>query len=105
MTDKNKITINGRQLTFTPGETILEVARRNGIFIPTLCHLKGATPTGACRVCVCEVEGARSLMAACTVPATPNMVVHTNSQTVLTARRVVLELLLNAGNHNCSIRK
>ncbi len=105
MNDKNKITINGRQLTFTPGETILEVATRNGIFIPTLCHLKGTTPTGACRVCVCEVEGARALMAACTVPAAPNMVVHTASQKVLTARRTVLELLLAAGNHNCAIRK
>lgn len=105
MNDKHKITINGRQLTFTPGETILEVATRNGIFIPTLCHLKGTTPTGACRVCVCEVEGARALMAACTVPAAPNMVVRTASQKVVTARRTVLELLLAAGNHNCAIRK
>jgi len=54
------ITINGRELTFEDDETILEVARRNGIEIPTLCHLKGTQPTGACRICVVEVEGART---------------------------------------------
>ena len=51
------IVIDGKELTFESGETVLEVARRNGIEIPTLCHMKGATPTGACRVCVVEVQG------------------------------------------------
>jgi len=104
MNAENLITINGRQLSFTRGETILEVARRNNIFIPTLCHLPGTTPTGACRICVVEVEGARALMASCTVPAAPKMVVHTQTPKVIEARRTVLELLLAAGNHNCSIR-
>ncbi len=104
MNAENIITINGRPLTFEPGETILEVAQRHGIFIPTLCHLPGAPPTGACRMCLVEVERARSLMAACTVPAAPNMVVHTDTPTVLSARRTVLELLLSSGNHNCSVR-
>lgn len=104
MNAENLITIDGRQLEFDRGETILEVARRNKIFIPTLCHLAGTTPTGACRMCVVEVEGARSLMAACTVPAAAKMVVRTQTPKVLDARRTVLELLLAAGNHNCSIR-
>jgi len=80
MTDKtDPIIINGNRFAFEPGETILEVARRNSIDIPTLCHLKGASPTGACRVCVVEVQGARSLVASCAMPAAPRMVVQTES--------------------------
>ncbi len=104
MNAENQITIDGRPFAFSPGETILDIAKRNDIFIPTLCHLPGAQPTGACRMCVVEVERARSLMAACTVPATPNMVVHTNTPAVLAARRTILGLLLASGYHNCSVR-
>jgi formate dehydrogenase major subunit len=100
---ENLITIDGRKLEFTPEETILEVARRNGIFIPTLCNIKGAQPTGACRVCVVEIEGGRTLSPACATPASRNMVVHTNSPTVLDARRTILALLLQSGNHNCAV--
>jgi predicted molibdopterin-dependent oxidoreductase YjgC/NADH:ubiquinone oxidoreductase subunit E len=100
---ENIIIIDGRELPFEAGETILDVARRNGIFIPTLCHLKGAQPTGACRVCVVEIEGGRALAPACSSPAGPNMVVHTNTPAVLEARRTILALLMNSGNHNCSI--
>ena len=69
MQKKPTITIDGKLLEFADGETILAVARRHGIDIPTLCHLKGVTPTGACRVCMVEVEKARSLQAACALPA------------------------------------
>ena len=103
--DEKTILINGNPLTVEPDETILDVARRNGIDIPTLCHLKGAVPTGACRICVVEVEKARSLMPACTTPAQPGMVVHTESADVVTSRRMTLELLLSSGNHNCAVRK
>ncbi|MDZ7699827.1 MAG: molybdopterin-dependent oxidoreductase [Deltaproteobacteria bacterium] len=102
---EQKITIDGRQLAFTPGETILEVARRNGIFIPTLCHLEGTTPTGACRVCLVEIEGARALAPSCSAPAGDKMVVHTNSPAVKEARQTVLALLLQSGNHNCAVAK
>jgi predicted molibdopterin-dependent oxidoreductase YjgC len=102
--NENQITINGKCFEFTPGETILEVARRNNITIPTLCYLKGATPTGACRMCVVEIEGARSLMTSCTVPAGKNMVVHTESEAVVKSRKLTLQLLLSSGNHNCAIR-
>jgi predicted molibdopterin-dependent oxidoreductase YjgC len=104
MPDKPVITINGNPFDFEPGETILAVARRNSIDIPTLCHLKDATPTGACRVCVVEVEKARSLMASCTVPAADKMVVHTESPAVVRARRMIIQLLLSSGNHNCAVR-
>jgi len=77
MEQTNLMVINGNELSFEPGETILEVARRGDIEIPTLCHLKGATPTGACRICVVEVEGAENLMTACSTPAAANMVVRT----------------------------
>ncbi len=100
---ENILTIDGRQLEFEKEETIVEVARRNGIFIPTLCHLRGTRPTGACRICVVEVEGARALLPACATPAAPNMVVHTHSPSVIEARKTIIALLLQSGNHNCAI--
>jgi len=103
MTTENLMLINGNEFSFEPGETILEVARRNNIDIPTLCYLKGATPTGSCRICVVEVEGARSLVASCTAPVANNMVVQTESRPVIEARRMVLQLLLSSGNHNCAV--
>jgi formate dehydrogenase major subunit len=100
---ENIITIDGRPLAFEAEETILEVARRNGIFIPTLCHMKGVRPTGACRVCVVAVEDARTLLPACATPAAPKMGVHTHSASVIEARKTVIALLLQSGNHNCAI--
>jgi len=104
MAPENIMIINGNECAFEPGETILTVAGKNHIDIPTLCHLKGATPTGACRICVVEVEGARTLLAACATPAAKNMVVHTESSKVVEARRVILQLMLSSGNHNCAVR-
>jgi predicted molibdopterin-dependent oxidoreductase YjgC len=98
------ITIDGKTFRFERGETILEVASRNGIFIPTLCYLKGATPTGACRICLVEVEGARNLVASCATPAGIDMVVSTDSPRVVKARRINLELLLSSGYHNCLVQ-
>jgi predicted molibdopterin-dependent oxidoreductase YjgC len=103
MAEQHMILINGNEFTFKPGESILDVAHRNSIDIPTLCHLKGAAPTGACRVCVVEVEGARSLVASCAAPAANNMVVRTESAKVIAARRMVIQLLLSSGNHNCAV--
>lgn len=104
MSDANILVMNGNEFTFEPGETILDVAKRNGIDIPTLCHLKEATPTGACRICVVEVEGARTLLAACATPATRNMVIRTESASVVEARKTLLRLMLSSGNHNCAAR-
>ncbi len=101
---QNIIIINGNEFSFDAGETILQIANRNHIDIPTLCHLKDATPTGSCRICVVEVEGARALVASCAAPAANNMVVRTESPQVIEARKMLIELLLSSGNHNCSIR-
>ena len=104
MEQTNLIVINGNELPIEPGETILDVARRGHIDIPTLCHLKGTTPTGACRICVVEVKGARTLLPACSTPATPNMVVRTESPDVVASRKEILRLMLSSGNHNCAVR-
>lgn len=101
MSSEDLIIIDGKKCEFSPGETILEVAEKNGIYIPTLCYLKGASPTGSCRICVVEVEGARNLVASCAAPAGPNMVVRTDTPRVLDARRLNIELLLASGQHNC----
>jgi formate dehydrogenase major subunit len=99
----NTININGNDYGFTNGQTILDVANENNIDIPTLCYLKGASPTGACRMCVVEVQEARNLMTSCSTPAAKNMVVLTESPAVVRSRKMTLELLLSSGNHNCAI--
>jgi formate dehydrogenase major subunit len=96
------LVLNGQTLAFSSGQTLLEVAQSNHIHIPTLCHLKGAAPTGACRICVVEVEGSRTLLAACSTPASEAMIVHTHSPRVIQARKMILELMLSSGNHNCA---
>ncbi|MFZ1984136.1 MAG: 2Fe-2S iron-sulfur cluster-binding protein, partial [Desulfatitalea sp.] len=100
---EHELIINGHTVAFAPGQTILEAARAVDIWIPTLCHLKGATPTGSCRICLVEVEGSRTLLTACSTPATAGIRVQTESQRVVEARRMVLELLLASGNHNCAV--
>ncbi len=100
---KPTMTLNGKLVEFDPGQTILEVATQNGVEIPTLCWLKDATPTGACRICLVEVKGARTLVASCAMPAGPGMEVSTDTPQVHTSRRLNIELLLASGNHNCLV--
>jgi predicted molibdopterin-dependent oxidoreductase YjgC len=101
---KHTLNIDAQAVEFQPGQTILEVARAAGIYtIPTLCYLKDTTATGSCRMCMVEVEGARTLLPACATAATPGMVIKTESARVDASRRMVLELLLASGNHNCLI--
>jgi predicted molibdopterin-dependent oxidoreductase YjgC len=104
MTNINPIiTINGQEFSFEHGETILDVARRSAIDIPTLCHLKGAPPTGACRMCVVEVEGLPNLAAACNTPAAPKLVVQTETPKVVETRKTLIRLLMASGNHECDV--
>jgi iron-only hydrogenase group A len=91
------ITLNGSTCVAAPGETILSVAQREGCKIPTLCHLKHLSPTGSCRMCVVEVDGARSLAPACAMPVSDGMRVQTNSPRVRRARKTIIELLI--ANH------
>ncbi len=100
---KPKLSINQKKVSFSPGQSILEVARDHGFEIPTLCYLKDCTPTGACRMCLVEIEGARSLVASCAMPASDGMEIQTDTEKVHTARKLNVELLLSSGDHNCLI--
>jgi len=97
------ITINGSQMRGRYGMTILEVAKGKGIDIPTLCHSPELTPIGACRICVVEVEGSRTLVGSCHTPITQGMVIHTHSPKVLEARKAIVELLLASHPDNCLV--
>jgi predicted molibdopterin-dependent oxidoreductase YjgC len=101
--NKILITIDGRQLEAKPGQTILDVAKENGIYIPTLCYHAATRLVGACRVCVVEVENSRTLVASCAMPASPGMVVRTDTPRVREAQKLVVELLWSAGDHNCLV--
>ena len=104
MESTNIITINGNELNFESGETILEAACRHEIDIPTLCHLKGTAPTGSCMICLVEIKGRPELAESCSTKAEPGMVVFTESSRVIKARRENIAKLLASGNHNCAIR-
>lgn len=98
---KIKLTINNKVVEAYEGKTVLEVARENGIHIPTLCYLKELTGTGACRVCQVEIEGSKTLCAACVYPARDGLVVKTNSMRALDARRRVVELIVSNHSKDC----
>lgn len=101
--DNVLITINGTQVSGREGMTILDIARENNIDIPTLCYYKDLSPTGACRVCVVEVEGTRTLVASCYTPITLDMVIYTHSPKVLQVRKVIVELLLASHPDVCIV--
>ena len=89
--------VDGRAIEAREGETILSALRREGIHVPTLCHMEGLAPSGACRICVVELEGSPNFLPACSFPVATGMKILTRSPRVLDARRTIIELLL--GNH------
>jgi predicted molibdopterin-dependent oxidoreductase YjgC len=93
-----ELTIDGTAVSVPAGSTILEAARQLGVDTPTLCYGETLTPVNVCRVCVVEVTGARVLAPACSRRVEPGMEVHTDSERVRLARRVVLELLGSSVN-------
>jgi NADH dehydrogenase/NADH:ubiquinone oxidoreductase subunit G len=93
--------IDGSEIKGKEGMTILQVAEQNGIKIPTLCHSPDLKPSGVCRVCLVEVQGSRTLVAACHTPVSRGMVVHTRSPKVLETRKTIIELLLTAHTGSC----
>jgi bidirectional [NiFe] hydrogenase diaphorase subunit len=101
--NKVAIRIDGEYVDAREGQTILEVARAAGKFVPSLCHMKGLTPSGACRVCVVEVSGVNRLMPACTTAAQDGMSVTTTSEKLTRYRQMTVELLLAERNHYCAI--
>ncbi len=111
---KVNLKINNIPVQAEAGATILEAARAAGIKIPTLCYLKDINAIGACRVCVCEVKGARSLVAACVYPVSEGMEVFTNTKKVMDSRKTTVELILSdhdqdclscARNNNCELQR
>ena len=95
------IKINGMEVSAPAGSTILEAARIARIDIPTLCFLKEANEIGACRICVVEVKGAKSLVAACVYPINPGMEVFTNTPLVRESRKKTLQLILSTHERKC----
>ncbi len=95
------IKINGFDYQVPAGSTILEAAHSVGIEIPTLCYLKEINAIGACRICVVEVKGARSLVAACVFPVNEGMEIYTNTPKVIEARKTTLELILSTHKKEC----
>ena len=99
--DMVNVTIDGVSVQVPSNYTVLEAAKQAGIKIPTLCYLKDVNEVGACRVCLVEVEKARALAAACVMPVSEGMVVHTNSKKVRDTRRATLEMILSDHNRDC----
>ena len=96
-----QLTINNKKISAEQGTTILDAAKQNGINIPSLCYLDGVHKFGSCRICSVEVEGARTLQAACMAEVREGMVVHTNSRKVQKTRKVLYELMLSDHSKNC----
>ncbi len=95
------IKINNKPYTVPKGSTILEAARYAGIEIPTLCYLKDINQIGACRICMVEVKGARSLVASCVLPVNEGMEIFTNTEKVRHSRKMTLELILSNHDRKC----
>ncbi len=109
-----EIEVNNRLIDAEPGETILSALNRAGIKVPTLCHMEGLPPSGACRICVVEVDGMRGLVPSCSYPVAEGMKIQTNSARAVKARKTIIELLLSdhpddclycVRNGNCQLQK
>ena len=95
------ITIDGKSIKTEQGKTVLEAARENGIDIPTLCFLKDINEVGDCRVCLVQIEGRRGFATSCIQKVEEGMVIHTNTEEVLEARKVVLDLIISNHKVDC----
>lgn len=95
------IEVNNKKVQAKKGETILETLNRNGINVPTLCRMEGLTPTGACRMCVVEVEGKSGLIPSCSHPVLEPIKIKTHSPRVTQARKMLVELLLSNHPDDC----
>ncbi|MFH0964974.1 MAG: NADH-dependent [FeFe] hydrogenase, group A6 [Planctomycetota bacterium] len=96
-----KLTIDNIGVEVPEGTSVLDACRKAGVRVPTLCYLEGVQAIGACRVCLVEIEGAKTLVASCVMPAGEGMKVFTNTKRVREARRTVVELILSAHDGDC----
>ena len=99
MNNSKTFKLDGKMITFKDGDTIMDAALRAGEYIPHLCHNPEFTPHGSCRVCIVEANGRQ--VSACTAPATENMEVDNSSETIVSRRRALLQMLFVEGNHIC----
>ena len=103
MPQEISVRIDGELCRASEGQTILDVARANKKYIPTLCFLEGLSPSGSCRLCLVEVAGVGRLLPACTTPIQNGMSVNTTSEKLLRHRQMVIEFMLLERNHYCAI--
>ncbi len=97
------LTINDELVSANSDQKLLEVIKEQGIDIPTLCHMKGISERGGCRLCLVEVKGLSRLPAACVTPVQEGMCVYTHSERLVRYRRITMELLLSERNHICAV--
>ena len=103
MASRVSIHLAGREIVADESQTILDVARANGVFIPTLCHFAGLSSVGACRLCVVEIRGVTRLAAACTTRVRDGMEITVDTPRLADHRRTIVELLLAERNHVCAV--
>jgi len=103
MPQELSVRIDGELCRASEGQTILDVARANKKYIPTLCYLEGLSAVGACRLCIVEVSGVGRLLPACTTPVADGMSVTTNSEKLTRYRRMAIEFLFSERNHYCAV--
>ncbi len=101
--ERTMLSIDNQMIEFTDGQTILQVAQDNGIYIPTLCFIEGLPPYGGCRLCIVKVKGLKGYPPACSTPANKDMVVITCDEELQDLRREVLKLILSEHPHSCLI--
>ena len=99
MSESIKISIDGVQCIAKRGQYIIEAAKANNIYIPTLCNYAGLKPRGGCRICNVKISG--RMLTACTTPVAPDMVIENNTDEINDLRRSIIELLFVEGNHYC----
>jgi len=95
MTTNVTLTIDGRAVSVPAGVTVLEAARKAGVYIPTLCHHEALDPYGGCRMCIVEIEGMRGFPTSCSTPVADRMVVKTSTTQIQELRRNIFELVLS----------
>ncbi|MDX9859959.1 MAG: bidirectional hydrogenase complex protein HoxU [Rhodospirillales bacterium] len=98
-----KLKIDGEYVNATEGQSVLDAAKANGKFIPSLCHVPGLSGVGACRLCMVEIAGGTRPLPACTTPVQEGMVISTVSERLAKYRRMIIELLLSERNHVCAV--
>ncbi len=98
-----KLKIDGEYVEATQGDSVLDAAKDAGKFIPSLCHVKGLSGVGSCRLCMVEVAGVPRPLPACTTPAQEGMVISTVSEKLTKYRRMIMQLLLSERNHVCAV--